>query len=125
MGDGAIIFGRKQRKERKKKVIASTDVRFSAKIQVKSKKKSFSHRSKGRMVIIYKEMVYSKMGMVLFSGGMASPINSSTAYNPTTQAYSYIYNTIVYRHFNCRAGFKAGLIRVQTQAHLRNRPTKL
>ena len=83
MGDGAriaIIFGRKQSKEQKKKVIASTDVRFSAQIQVKSKKKSFSHR---RMVIIYRGMVYAKIfygGMMLFSGGMASPINSSTAF---------------------------------------------
>ena len=42
-GDGAriaIIFGRKQSKEQKK-VIASTDVRFSAQIQVKSKKLAF------------------------------------------------------------------------------------
>ena len=36
----AIIFGRKQSKE-KKKDIASTNVRFSAQIQVKSKKKAF------------------------------------------------------------------------------------
>ena len=39
----------------------------------------------GEMVIIYtsKGMIYAKMfygGMVLFSGGMASPLNSSTDY---------------------------------------------
>ena len=34
----AIIFDQKQSKEQKKKVIASTNVRFSAQIQVKSKK---------------------------------------------------------------------------------------
>ena len=49
-------------------------------------KKRFSRRSEGRMVIIYRDMIYAKIlygVMVLFSGGMASPvspINSSTAY---------------------------------------------
>ena len=45
---------------------------------------SFSRGSKGGMVIIYRGVVYTKMfcgGMMLFSGGMASPLNSSTAYN--------------------------------------------
>ena len=44
---------------------------------------NFSRRRKGRMVIIYRGIVYAKIfygRIVLYSGGMASPLNSSIAY---------------------------------------------
>ena len=53
--------------------------------------------SKGRMVIIYRVMAYDKMfqgRMVLFSGGMASPLNSSTGYMIKKIKYDTIKNVI-------------------------------